>query len=156
MKIGVVLGGTNPDRQHRNPVLRGFVEILRAKGAEVELIEPRVMTYELSDVQVRHDLYVIKSISNPLAASYNATLHALGAATFNPFPVVQMIRNKIAVTRRLAEFDVPVPATFIGSDPPSLLPFLNDGPLIVKPYMGSSGVGIKRITTSDELLAVTE
>lgn len=156
MKIAVVLGGTNPERQRRNPVLNGFVEILRAKGADVTLIEPRLMTYELAAVQDLHDLYVIKSISNPLAASYNATLHAIGAATFNPFPVVQLIRNKIATTRLLAKFRVPVPETFVSPESGSLLANLKGGPLIVKPYMGSSGVGIKRITTREELLALTD
>ncbi len=156
MKIGIVLGGTNPERQHRNPVTKGFVEILLSKGAEVEMIEPRLMAYELSDIQVRNDLYVIKSISNPLAATYNATLHALGAATYNPFPVVQLIRNKIAVSRVLAEFGVPRPATFVGPEPASFLPALAEGALIVKPYMGSSGIGVKRVSTRDELLAVID
>lgn len=152
MKIGVLLGGTNPEKQRRNPVITEAIEILRARGAEVEVIEPRFMTFELSEVRVRHDLYVIKSISNPMAASYGAMLHALGAATFNPFPVVQRIRNKIVTLRLLATHGVPVPATYVTANAETLVPLLDHGPLIVKPYMGSSGIGVKRVTTRDELM----
>jgi glutathione synthase/RimK-type ligase-like ATP-grasp enzyme len=156
MKIGFILGGSNPEAQKRNPVTLGAIEKLRERGAVVDVIEPRVMTFELSEVRVRHDLYVIKSVANPVAAAYGATLHALGAATFNPFPVVQMIRNKIVTLRILAEHGVPVPATYVGGEAEDLVPRLDEGPLIVKPYMGSRGVGVERVATRDELLAAAQ
>ncbi|MEP6787895.1 MAG: hypothetical protein ABJB40_05655 [Acidobacteriota bacterium] len=152
MKIGVILGGSNPEAQRRNPVTLEAIEILRSRGAEVEVIEPRLMNYDLSDVRVRHDLYVIKSIANPMAASYGATLHALGAPTFNPFPLVQRIRNKIVTLRLLVEYGVPVPATYVSADAEALVPLLDQGPLIVKPYMGSRGIGVQRVSTRDELM----
>lgn len=153
MKIAVILGGSNPEAQRQNPVTRGAIEILRARGARVDIVEPRLMTCELSEVRVRHDLYVIKSVANPVAAAYGATLHALGAATFNPFPVVQMIRNKIATLRLLIGHGIPVPATYVSGNPEDLAPLLDDGPIIVKPYMGSRGVGVNRVTNREELLA---
>ncbi len=67
MKIGVIL-----DRV--NPVIGEAIEILRTRGADVELIQPRLMNFELSDLRVYHDLYVIKSIAMPMAASVAATL----------------------------------------------------------------------------------
>lgn len=156
MKIGVILGGSNSEAQRRNPVTLEAIEILRARGAEVEVIEPRLMNFELSEVRVRHDLYVIKSIANPMAASYGATLHALGAATFNPFPIVQRIRNKIVTLRLLAEHGVPVPATYVSTDAEVLVPLLDQGPLIVKPYMGSRGVGVQRVSTRVELMLAVD
>lgn len=156
MKIGVILGGSNPEAQRRNPVTLEAIEILRAQGAEVDVIEPRLMNFELSEVRVRHDLYVIKSIANPMAASYGATLHALGASTFNPFPIVQRIRNKIVTLRLLTEHDVPVPATYVSADADALAPLLDEGPLIVKPYMGSRGVGVQRVITRDELMLAAD
>ncbi len=156
MKIGVILGGSNPDAQRRNPVTIEAIEILRSRGAEVEVIEPRLMNFELSELRVRHDLYVIKSIANPMAASYGATLHALGAPTFNPFPIVQRVRNKIVTLRLLAEHGVPVPATYVSSDAEELVPLLDQGPLIVKPYMGSRGVGVRLVTTREELMQGVE
>jgi glutathione synthase/RimK-type ligase-like ATP-grasp enzyme len=152
MKIGLILGGSNWEAQKNNPVTVETIEILRRRGADVDVIEPRRMNLELSDIQVRHDLYIIKSIANPMAASYGATLHALGAATFNPFPVVQRIRNKIVTLRLLAEHGVPVPTTYVSSDAEELVPLLDEGPLIVKPYMGSRGIGVQRVATRDELM----
>lgn len=156
MKIGVILGGTSPEKQRRNPVMIEAIELLRARGAEIDVIEPRKMNFEMNEIRVRHDLYVIKSISNQMAASYGATLHALGAATFNPFPIVQRIRNKIVTLRLLAEHQVPVPETYVSSDARTLEPLLEKGPLIVKPYMGSSGIGVNRVTTKEELMSVAE
>jgi glutathione synthase/RimK-type ligase-like ATP-grasp enzyme len=127
------------------------MELLRKRGALVDVIEPRFMTTALSEIRVEHDLYIIKSISNPMAASYNATLHALGATTFNPLPVVQRIRNKIPTTRLLAEHGVPVPETYVSSNIEELVPLLNDGPLMVKPYNGSGGVGVNRVATAEQL-----
>lgn len=149
MKIGVIL-------ERKNPVIGEAIEILRSRGAEVELIEPRLMTYELSELRVRHDLYVIKSIAMPMAASVAATLHALGAPTFNPFPAVQLIRNKIVTMRLLAEHGVPIPATYVSADAEALVPLLDDGSLIVKPFMGSRGIGVKHVTTRDELMLAVD
>lgn len=156
MKIGVILGGSNFEAQRQNPVTLDLIEILRGRGALVDVIEPRFMNFDLSELEVRHDLYVIKSIANPMAASYGATLHALGAPTFNPFPIVQRIRNKIATLRLLMEHGVPVPATYVSSDAETLVPLLDQGPLIVKPYMGSRGVGVHRVATRDQLMLAVE
>ena len=149
MKIGVIL-----DRV--NPVIGETIEILRTRGADVELIQPRLMNFELSTLRVCHDLYVIKSIAMPMAASVAATLHTLGAPTFNPFPVVQMIRNKIVTMRHLAEHGVPIPATYVSADHEALVPLLEQGPLIVKPFMGSRGIGVQRVTTREELLVAAD
>jgi glutathione synthase/RimK-type ligase-like ATP-grasp enzyme len=94
---------------------------------------------------------VIKSIAMPMAASYAAAVHALGAPTFNPFPVVQMIRNKIATMRLLAEHGVPIPETYVAAECEHLTPVLENGPLIVKPFMGSRGIGVRRVSTPEEL-----
>src|SRR6476620_8486642 len=145
MKIGVIL-------ERVNPVIGEAVQILRSRGAEVELIQPRLMNIELSELRVCHDLYVIKSIAMPMAASVAATLHALGASTFNPFPVVQMIRNKIVTMRHLSAHGVRIPETYVSADGEGLIPLLKHGPLIVKPFMGSRGIGVHRVTTREELM----
>jgi len=152
MKIAIIFGGSSPEAQRKNPVTVGMIDELRSRGVDLDLIEPSMMNFELSEVQNRHDLYVLKSIANPMALSYGAALNAIGAATFNPFPVVQRIRNKIATLRLLSEHGVPIPATYVSSDAESLVPLLKDGPLVVKPYMGSRGIGVRRVTTRAELM----
>jgi ribosomal protein S6--L-glutamate ligase len=156
MNIGVILGGTDLEAQRRNPVFIETIEVLRKRGGDVELIDPRQMSFELSELRIRHDLYVIKSISNPTAATVGATLHALGAPTFNPFPIVQAIRNKIATTRLLAANGVPVPATYVSANAESLVPLLEEGPLIVKPYKGSRGIGVELVRTHEELFLAAD
>lgn len=153
MKIGVILGGSNLEEQRHNPVFTETLEVLRSRGADVDVINPRLMNLELSEIRVSHDLYIIKSISNPMAACVGATLHALGASIFNRFPAVQLLRNKIATTRLLAECGVPVPATYVSSAPEDLLPLLDDGPIIVKPHDGSRGIGVELVSTREELLS---
>lgn len=156
MKIGFLMGGSNPEAQLQNPVTLETIEILRSRGADVDVIQPRLMNFELSTLRVCHDLYVIKSIANPAAAAMAATLHSLGAATFNPFPVVACVRNKIATLRLLMEHGVPIPATWVGVEVESLGPLLSDGPIIVKPYMGSRGVGVRLIEKSEELFGIND
>jgi len=153
MKIAVIFGGTNFEEQRKNPVFSEALEVLRARGAEVDEIDPRLINVALSELRVPHDLYVIKSISNPMAASVAAAYHGLGAATFNPYPIVHLIRNKVATLRLLSETGIPVPETFVSADPEALVPLLDDGPLIVKPYKGSRGIGVERANTREELLA---
>lgn len=146
MKLGILL-------ERRNPVITEVIANLRARGAEVELIEPQTASFELSELRVRHDLYILKSIASPMAASIAATLDALGARTFNPFPIVSRLRNKVATLAQLAAHGVPVPTTWVTGNVETLVPQLARGPLIVKPYMGSRGIGVAKVTTRDELLA---
>ena len=65
---------------------------------------------DLADLRVENDLYILKS-GTELALSVAGALHALGAATLNPYPTVAMMRNKIIVTRMLKEAGVPTPDT---------------------------------------------
>lgn len=156
MKIAIIFGGTNFEEQRHNPVFAEAIEVMRSLGASVDLLNPRLLNVRLSDIRIEHDLYVIKSISNPMAATVAATYHALGATTFNPYPIVELIRNKVATLRQISEAGVPVPETFVTGDAEALVPLLGVGPLIVKPYKGSRGVGVERVATRSELLAAAD
>src|SRR5437879_7557335 len=54
-------------------------------GAEVEIVHPFPGPLDLSALQVRHDLYVLRKLSG-LALSLAGALHELGAAILNPYP----------------------------------------------------------------------
>lgn len=156
MRIAIIFGGTNFEEQRHNPVFAGAIEVMRSRGASVDLLNPRLLNIRLSDLRVEHDLYVIKSVSNPMAATVAATYHALGGATFNPYPTVELIRNKVATLRQLSEAGVPVPETYVTGEAEALVPHLEEGPLIVKPYRGSRGVGVECVATRSELLAAAD
>jgi len=89
-----------------------------------------------------------------LALSVAGALHALGAATLNPYPTVAMMRNKIIVTRMLQAAGLPTPETFVARNPTEFRPLLDAGPLILKPYRGSRGAGIRVVRDEHDLDAV--
>src|SRR5438128_12237629 len=105
---------------------------------------------DLGTVRVQNDLYILKS-GTELALSVAGVLHALGAATLNPYPTVAMMRNKIIVTRVLQAAGVPTPETYVTTKRDDLVPLLESGPLIIKSYRGSRGEGIRIVREVREL-----
>ncbi|MBI5499326.1 MAG: hypothetical protein HY907_03720 [Deltaproteobacteria bacterium] len=146
MRIGVIL-------ERHQPVLDGMLDRLAAAGAIVEVIEPATAALELGTLRPASELYVLKSLGTPAGGAIAAAFHALGAPTFNPFPVVSMLHDKVSALARLARAGVPVPETHVAGNPRALLPLLETGPLVVKPFRGSRGVGVRVIRSASELLA---
>jgi ribosomal protein S6--L-glutamate ligase len=146
MRIGIIVRWVNPN-------LEEMVQELSNRGAKVDLIYPDVQTISLANWRVDHDLYLLKS-GTESALSMAGALHVLGAAILNPYPTTVLLRNKIIVTRALQAAGIPTPETYIAPDPEGLAPFLEDGPVIVKPYRGSRGEGVQIVTHPDELKGV--
>src|SRR6266704_2101501 len=117
---------------------------------KLDFICPEKQMLDLGTVRVENDLYLLKS-GTELALSVAGALHALGAVTLNPYPTVAMMRNKIIVTRMLQQAGLPTPASYVASDPSEFVPLLDSGPLILKPYRGSRGAGIRIIRDAREL-----
>ena len=143
MRIGIILDWMNPN-------IERAVGLLSERGVRLDLIHPEKQLISLSRVRVESDLYLLKSGSD-LALSLGGALHALGAATLNPYPTVAMMRNKIIVTRALQAAGVPTPDTYVTTRPNDLVSLLESGPLIVKPYRGSRGEGIRIVRHGREL-----
>src|SRR5213592_1024478 len=143
MRIGIILYQMTPNVEQA-------VDLLSRQGVRVDLTHPERQLISLSRVRVENDLYLLKSGSD-IALSVAGALHALGAATLNPYPTVAMMRNKIIVTRMLKEAGVPTPDTYVASDPSDFRPLLEFGPLILKPYRGSRGAGIHIVRKPQEL-----
>src|SRR5439155_5206625 len=147
MRICIILDRMNPN-------IAQAVRLLSERGVKVELIHPEKQLISLSRVRVESDLYLLKSGSD-LALSLAGALHALGAATLNPYPTVAMMRNKIVVTRVLQAAGVPTPDSYLTAKVDDLVPLLEDGPLIIKPYQGSRGEGIRIVRHVRELAALS-
>lgn len=148
MRIGVIADWLNPNMQQ-------LVQLLRDRGVTLDLIYPEQQLTDVSQVTVEHDLYLLKSGTEP-ALSLGGSLHALGAATLNPYPVVSMLRNKVIVMCALHAAGVPVPDTYMTTRISDFVPLLDAGPLIVKPYRGTRGRGVTVIRRAEELEAVPE
>jgi len=117
------------------------------------VIHPTQGALDLSRVRVEHDLYFLKKASR-LSLSIAGALHAQGAAIINPYPVTIALHDKIVTARILQSAGVPVPATYVASRPELLAPLLARGPLVLKPYRGSDGVGVRVVKSGAELAAL--
>jgi ribosomal protein S6--L-glutamate ligase len=148
MKIGILMLRHPPTRI--SPVMPEVLRLLEDWGCTVDVIYPEEQVSALSEVRVEYDLYVLKS-GTDLALSMAGSLHAVGARILNPYPVAAAMRDKIVAMRILQAAGLPVPETYITSDPQHLASLLDAGPLVLKPYRGSQGRGIHIVWDADEL-----
>jgi Glutathione synthase/Ribosomal protein S6 modification enzyme (glutaminyl transferase) len=130
--------------------MREVVSHLLEWGVAVDLIYPEEQLTKLAGVRVEHDLYVLKS-GTDLALSLAGALHAVGANILNPYPVAAIMRDKIIVTQILQSAGIPMPDTYVTAHPEQLAPLLDGGPLVLKPYRGSQGRGVRVVWDADEL-----
>jgi ribosomal protein S6--L-glutamate ligase len=142
---------SQPSKSHMPVVM----QMLSERGVVVDVLHPSDRAIDLSAVRVEHDLYVLKS-TNGLALSIAGVLHAQGAAIVNPYPISLALRDKIIASRILQSAGVPTPATYTARHPEQFRPLLDAGPIVVKPYQGGSGEGVRIVQRADELADVPE
>jgi ribosomal protein S6--L-glutamate ligase len=133
-----------------SPVMSEVRRLLAAAGTEVCCLCPDEELTDLVEATHPHDLYVLKS-GTEAALSVAGTLHEAGAAVLNPYPVAAACRDKIVATRVLARAGVPVPESWCTGTPSLLGPLLRAGPLVVKPYRGHQGRGVRVVHDAGEL-----
>ena len=148
MKIGILM--MEHSKTRKQSVMPDVVQILTDWGVAVDLIYPEQQLVDVANIRVEHDLYVLKASSN-LAMSMAGALHAIGAAVLNPYPVAATLRDKIVTERILRMAGVPTPDTYVADRAEHLAPLLVAGPLIIKPYRGSRGRGVRVVWDADEL-----
>ena len=122
-------------------------------GAEVGIVHPLPGPLDLSALQVRHDLYVLRKLSG-LALSLAGALHELGATILNPYPATAAVHDKIVAAGILQTAGLPIPATYCASCPEDLAPLLDAGPLVIKPYDGAGGHHVRIVRDPTELASV--
>jgi ribosomal protein S6--L-glutamate ligase len=137
-------------RSDPRPNFREVLRLLRDRGADVEVVNLNEQVTDLCELRVEHDLYVLKS-SSEMGLSVAGALHALGAAILNPYPAAVMCRDKIMASTLLEAAGVPAPPSYVASHPAQLSPLLAEGPLVVKPYRGSHGAGVRIVHGPSEL-----
>jgi ribosomal protein S6--L-glutamate ligase len=148
MRIAFLLFRHPPGRV--SPIMPEVVRRLARRGAQVTAIHPEEQVSDLGALRVEHDLYVLKSGSE-VALSVAGALDALGASILNSHAVSTRCRDKIVATRILQSAGVPVPDTYVAQDPVELAWALERGPLVVKPYRGSQGRGVRVVREPAEL-----
>jgi ribosomal protein S6--L-glutamate ligase len=150
LRIGFLLPRYGePNHSHMPAVMRE----LSVRGVIVDVIQPLDRAVDLSAVCVEHDLYVLKR-TNGLALSLAGALHAQGAAIVNPYPATVALNDKIVAARILQSAAIPTPATYVVDRPNCLASLLDEGPLVIKPYQGSEGYGVRVVRSVVDLAAL--
>jgi glutathione synthase/RimK-type ligase-like ATP-grasp enzyme len=149
MRIAILMPGR--PREHR--VWSAVARRLADRGAAVEMRFPEAELADLGRVRVDHDLYVLKATSG-LGLSLAGALHGAGAKVLNPYPVAALCRDKILTSHALAAGGVPVPDTWVTEDREQLRALLAGGPIVVKPYLGSRGIGVHVLGSERDLDAL--
>jgi ribosomal protein S6--L-glutamate ligase len=138
-----------------SPVMPEVARLLLQRGARVEIVYPEERVTDLRTLVAEHDLYVLKS-GTEAALSLAGALEAAGATVLNPYWVAAACRDKVVGTKVLAAAGVPVPETYVTARPREFAPLLEAGPLVLKPYRGSQGVGIRVVRAQSELAQIEE
>ena len=126
------------------------VPLLERHGVEVDTLYPDEELTELTALRPVHDLYVLRSRTQA-SLSLAGALDAAGAAILNPYPLAAACRDKVVASQLLRAAGVPLPETYVAGEARRLAPLLDEGPLVVKPYRGSRGEGVRLVRTPDEL-----
>jgi ribosomal protein S6--L-glutamate ligase len=150
LRIGFLGPSYSADSRSRMPIV---MRLLAEAGVTVDVVRVKGRMIDLSTVRVEHDLYILKKIDG-LALSVAGALHAQGAAILNPFPTTVMLGDKIIASRILQSAGIRTPATYAVSHADLLAPLLDDGPIIVKPYDGTGGYGVRVVQTRADLESV--
>jgi ribosomal protein S6--L-glutamate ligase len=151
LRIGFLLPRYSRHSASQMPlVMRALAEA----GVVVDVVRPTERIVELSRLEAEQDLYVLKKISG-LALSLAGALHSRGAAIVNPYPVTVALYDKIIACRILQAAGVPTPATYVVSHPEELAPLLDAGPVVVKPYQGTGGEGVRVVRSAAALADVS-
>lgn len=132
-----------------SPVLDA-VGLLRDWGFQVDVRIPEEIATEVTDFGASQDLYILKSHTE-LAHGLAGCLHQMGARLLNPFESCEAVQNKFIATRLMRSADVPTPRTWLMGDFRVLRPILEDHPVVIKPYRGHRGAGVRLLRTPADL-----
>lgn len=150
MKIDILLVRHPADRV--SPVIPAMIEHLEEHGATVRRLYPDEGALAAPTPETT-DLLILKA-KTPAALEVARSAHEAGVRCFNPYPVTELCRDKVATTMALQEHGVPVPETWTVQDLADLERELAGGPLIVKPVRGSQGQGVEVVRTVEDLRAL--
>jgi ribosomal protein S6--L-glutamate ligase len=111
--------------------------------AEEALLRPDLLAGD-------RDLHLLKSYTD-LSLALAGVLHARGAPMVNSYPGCAAARNKILASQVLADAGIPAPRSWTTGDLETLRPLLRETPLILKPFMGWRGEGVRIVRSEREL-----
>jgi ribosomal protein S6--L-glutamate ligase len=137
-----------------SPVLPEVFALLERRGFSVGSSIAEEHLWRADHLQAEHDLYVLKSHTE-LSLSLAGVLHAQGARILNPYRSCVAAQDKIVAFRLLREAGIPAPRTWTAGEPALLRELLPEGPLVVKPFRGHRGHGVRVVRDERDLTPVS-
>jgi ribosomal protein S6--L-glutamate ligase len=135
-----------------NEVLVDVFERLRRRGHEVELGVANELLLD-AHPDALHDLYILKSHS-ALWLSLAGVLYGQGAKLLNPYLACVVAHDKIVAERRMEAAHVPTPRSWVTGDLQLLRRICEERPLVVKPYVGGHGLGVRMVRDPHDLAGI--
>jgi ribosomal protein S6--L-glutamate ligase len=151
MRLRFMLARRVPDGPSR--IVIEVAALLRRRGFDVKSVIGEELVQRPERLAAEADLWLLKSYT-PLSLSLAGVLQAAGARVMNPYPACLAARNKILAAQVLHAAGVPAPRSWVTGDLSRLRRLLRKTPLVVKPYMGWRGEGVRIVRSEAELLAL--
>jgi ribosomal protein S6--L-glutamate ligase len=124
--------------------------VIADDGSHLSMLAPCGGPSAWADLE-QDDLVVARS-RHPFALALLKEAEALGARTVGSWSAVQRVRNKVRAALVLGEHNLPTPETFLAHRPAELARVPRSRfPLLLKPFQGDNGDGIRLVRSPDEL-----
>ncbi len=133
-----------------SPIMVEVIERLGARGVQMDVIDSERILVNLETHRLAYDWYLLKG-GSASALTLGGMLHTLGARLLHPYPTTVILRNKLVVMQALQAQGLPVPATHYATQADDIRDLLATGPLILKPYDGRRGEGIRVLRDPQDL-----
>jgi ribosomal protein S6--L-glutamate ligase len=144
------------DSQYQsNPAMVEVLEGLRLRGFHVDVGVAEELVTQPDLLNIEYDLYVVKS-NTELSLSLAGVLHAQGARMVNPYWSCVTVKDKIVTSRLLRASGIPVPSSWVTGRLDLMWGVVKRTPLVIKPYRGHRGNGVRLVQTVDELSAIPQ
>jgi glutathione synthase/RimK-type ligase-like ATP-grasp enzyme len=144
VRIGLIM-----DRSPSS-IMVEVMERLGARGVRMDVIDCERARIALAEHRLAYDWYLLKG-GSASALTLGGMLHTLGARLLHPYPTTVILRNKLVVMQALQSRGLPVPATYFVTRAEDIEALLATGPLILKPYDGRRGEGIRLVRSLADL-----
>jgi [lysine-biosynthesis-protein LysW]---L-2-aminoadipate ligase len=128
------------------------------RGADVEIVDDRELTFTLEHPVRRWDAALERCISQTRGLAVTRVLESWGIPTVNRHAVAATCASKLDTSAVLAAAGVPTPATAIAFTPEAALRAAEDlgYPVVVKPVTGSWGRLLAKLNDRDAAEALLE
>jgi ribosomal protein S6--L-glutamate ligase len=146
-RVCFMLAGSRGRRT--DTVAARVARILKRRGFAVAIDNCEKMLFSPDQVAIAHDLYVLKV--SELTMSLAGVLHAGGARLLNPYLSCVATQNKIVASRILSAAGVSTPSCWVTADLARLPAVARERPLVIKPYLGRQGIGVRIVPSPREL-----